>query len=121
MQQIQQQLQMDSSDEDEEERKSAPIQTTTRYVIDLSLRPSRVNQATPSMQHPTTDRDLAVDEVVTGYVKHISAAGCFIDLSSSLTVRCENKHLADVRVSNREAKFYAGKLVTGTYRDPLHI
>ncbi|KAJ2653673.1 rRNA biogenesis protein rrp5 [Coemansia sp. RSA 1250] len=85
--------------------------------IRLSLRPSVLCQDAVSSQDivdPVIDTpaDVSVGQVVRGYVKQTSEAGCFISLGRTVTGRAFISELSDEYIRDVKGAFPAGKFVT---------
>ncbi len=93
------------SDADEEETDKRPVAGEKRLQIDLSLRPSRINAASPASTAPSTliapeitsFADLRMDQLVRGYVKSITTKGCFVSLNRTIVARCLLKNVSHTR------------------------
>ncbi|CAN1306960.1 rRNA biogenesis protein RRP5 [Linum perenne] len=77
--------------------------------IDLSLRSVEQSGNT----HVEKIEDLHPNDVVQGYVKSVTAKGCFILLSRKLEAKILMSNLCDGYVEKPETEFPVGKLVSG--------
>ncbi|KAI3518805.1 hypothetical protein L1887_07619 [Cichorium endivia] len=77
--------------------------------VDLSLR-SNVNSESNRYEKI---EDLQPDMAIEGYVKNVTAKGCFIMLSRKLDAKILISNLSDEFVSKPEDEFPIGKLVSG--------
>jgi ribosomal protein S1 len=107
-QEIQQHV--DTSDDEAEPTTDEPKHT--KYIIDLSMKQSRITNDT-TVKHINTMKDITVGELIHGYIKHTSKSGCFIWITPYIVVRCELKNLNDRFITDVQSKYYCGKLVTG--------
>ncbi|CAN0879206.1 rRNA biogenesis protein RRP5 [Linum grandiflorum] len=88
--------------------------------IDLSLRSSfdgmcsqRSVESSGNSRHVEKIEDLHPNDVVQGYVKSITAKGCFILLSRKLEAKILVSNLSDGYIEKPETEFPVGKLVVG--------
>jgi rRNA biogenesis protein RRP5 len=81
-------------------------------VVRLSLRPSRLAGKKLASEVASVE-ELAVGQVVKGFVKATTKKGCWVCLSHGVDVRVLIKDLSDKFVKDPETEFPVGKLVTG--------
>jgi rRNA biogenesis protein RRP5 len=81
-------------------------------VVRLSLRPSRLGGKKLASEVSSIE-ELAVGQVVKGFVKATTKKGCWVCLSHGVDVRVLIKDLSDKFVTDPETEFPVGKLVTG--------
>ncbi|KAJ2456350.1 rRNA biogenesis protein rrp5 [Coemansia sp. RSA 2336] len=96
---------------------SSPESDSGAGKIRLSLRPSVLGQdaaSLPDIVDPVIDSpaDVSVGQVVRGYVKQTSEAGCFIYLGRAVTGRALISELSDEYIRDVKGAFPAGKFVT---------
>ncbi len=98
--------------------KASETKEKSSVLIDLSLRASLVEGAGSapatkgsSPSPVSTIADLAVNQLVQGYVKAVTKKGCFVSLSRSLEARVLLKDLSDRFIRDVNAKFPPGTLV----------
>lgn len=80
-------------------------------IVDVSLRPSRINGDLDDDPIP------ASGDIVQGYVVQTSGKGCFLRFSRSMEGRSTLKELCDGFVSNPSASFPMGRLVIGKIKE----
>ena len=102
---------IDTSD-DESPAEQTTGTTHTKYVIDLSMKHSRITGGT-AVKPMNSVNDLSQGQLVQGYIKQTNKSGCFIHIAHDITVRCELKNLNDRFITDVENRYYSGKLVTG--------
>ncbi|KAJ3021566.1 Protein RRP5 [Thoreauomyces humboldtii] len=89
---------------------------SSKGQLDLSLRPSRVTPkdhedvVNPEIK---TVEDVASDSVVSGYIRHVSLAGCFVALNGTLSARVKIAELSDAFIKEWADAYKPGQLVQG--------
>jgi rRNA biogenesis protein RRP5 len=82
--------------------------------LSLSMRPSQTQQASTSKdKRISSPTDLAVNQVIRGFIKNISDQGLFISLSPSITAYARVSDLSDSFIKDWKSMFKVGQLVRG--------
>jgi rRNA biogenesis protein RRP5 len=85
---------------------------TNNHRLDLSLRPSRVGESQEVQDVEVVSlKDLTEGQVIKGYVKSVTDAGCFISLSHSISGRVKIAEMSDDYVKDWKSIVSVGQLV----------
>ena len=82
--------------------------------VDISLRPSRLGQGTPTDAPVDTASQLETGQQVRGIVKSITDHGVYVSLGRRVDARVMIKELFDEYVKDFRRHFHVGQCVTGT-------
>ena len=93
------------------------VSMTSNGEVDLSMRPSllRKSEGNKKVANPEIydAKSLEVGNEVSGYVKSVGKAGCFVALSRNLDALIKLTNLADGFVEKPSVEFPTGRLVRG--------
>ena len=93
------------------------VSVTSNGEVDLSMRPSllRKSEGNKKVANPEIydAKSLEVGNEVSGYVKSVGKAGCFVALSRNLDALIKLTNLADGFVEKPSVEFPTGRLVRG--------